>query len=70
MTKATEELIKRSYEEAIRKSTNIFDIFRNLYYILKDETVVDEDLEIFNIFVDNLKTHYFVTETEDYHAIA
>lgn len=68
MTKATEELIKRSYEEAIRKSTNIFDIFRNLYYILKDETVVDEDLEIFNSFLDNLKTHYFLTE--DYYAIA
>lgn len=60
MTKKTQELIKRSYEEAIEKSENIFDIFQNLYSILRDKEVASEDSETFTLFMENLKEHYFI----------
>lgn len=66
MTKSTEELIHRSYEEALVKSENIFDIFQNLYSILKDKEVSAEDLETFTLFVENLKEHYCIEEDNKY----
>lgn len=66
MTKSTEELIHRSYEEALVKSENIFDIFQNLYSILKDKEVSAEDLETFTLFVENLKGHYCIEEDNKY----
>lgn len=66
MTKKTQELIKRSYEEALEKSKNIFDIFQNLYSILKDKEVSAEDLETFTLFVENLKKHYCIEEDNKY----
>ena len=66
MTKETEELIHRSYEEALEKSENIFDIFQNLYSILRDKEVASEDSETFTLFVENLKEHYCIKEDNKY----
>lgn len=66
MTKATEELIHQSYEEALEKSENIFDIFQNLYSILRDKEVASEDSETFTLFMENLKEHYFIKEDNKY----
>ena len=66
MTKETQELIKRSYEEALEKSENIFDIFQNLYSILRDKEVASEDSETFTLFMENLKEHYFIKEDNKY----
>lgn len=66
MTKSTEELIHQSYEEALEKSENIFDIFQNLYSILRDKEVASEDSETFTLFMENLKEHYFIKEDNKY----
>ncbi len=55
MTQATLSLIRRSYAEAVEKSTTISDVMQKLYDILKDKTVEPEDEELFKFFVDNLK---------------
>lgn len=55
MTQATLSLIRRSYAEAVEKSTTISDVMQKLYDILKDKTVEQEDEELFKFFVDNLK---------------
>ncbi len=60
MTKETQELIKRSYEEAIKKSDTVLDIMQNLYNILKDKTVDNEDAESFELFINDLKSHYCI----------
>lgn len=60
MTKETQELIKRSYEEAIEKSDTILDVMQNLYNILKDKTVNNEDAETFELFINDLKSHYCI----------
>ena len=60
MTKETQELIKRSYEEAIKKSYTVLDIMQNLYNILKDKTVDNEDAESFELFINDLKSHYCI----------
>ena len=60
MTKETQKLIKRSYEEAIKKSDTVLDIMQNLYNILKDKTVDNEDAESFELFINDLKSHYCI----------
>lgn len=60
MTKETQELIKRSYEEAIKKSDTVLDIMQNLYNILKDKTVDNEDAESFELFINDLKMCYCI----------
>ncbi len=60
MKKETQELIKRSYEEAIKKSDTVLDIMQNLYNILKDKTVDNEDAESFELFINDLKSHYCI----------
>lgn len=67
MTKATEELIERSYQETLAKSTNFFGIFNNLYRILKDkdEEVAKEDKANFEHFIDNLKFNYGIVDTSE-----
>lgn len=60
MTKETQELIKRSYEEAIKKSDTVLDIMQNLYNILKDKTVDNEDAKSFELFINDLKSHYCI----------
>ena len=60
MKKETQELIKRSYEEAINKSDTVLDIMQNLYNILKDKTVDNEDAESFELFINDLKSHYCI----------
>ena len=67
MTKATEELIERSYQEALAKSTNFFGIFNNLYWILKDKDkeVAKEDKANFEKFITNLKFDYDIVDTSE-----
>lgn len=67
MTKSTEELIERSYQEALAKSTNILDLFNNLYLILKDkdDEVAKEDKSNFEHFIDNLKLNYGIVDTSE-----
>lgn len=60
MTKETQKLIKRSYEEAIEKSDTILDVMQNLYNILKDKTVDNEDAESFELFINDLKMCYCI----------
>lgn len=60
MTQKTQELIKRSYEEAIEKSNTVLDIMQNLYNILKDKTVENEDSEAFELFINDLKMCYCI----------
>lgn len=55
MTQSTLTLIRRSYAEAVEKSTTISDVIPKLYDILKKKKVEPEDEELFKFFVDNLK---------------
>ena len=67
MKKTTEELLDRSYQEALAKSTNILDLFNNLYLILKDkdDEVAKEDKSNFEHFIDNLKLNYGIVDTSE-----
>ena len=67
MTKSTEKLIERSYQEALAKSTNILDLFNNLYLILKDkdDEVAKEDKANFEHFIANLKFNYGIVDTSE-----
>lgn len=67
MKKTTEELIERSYQEAVAESTDIFGIFNNLYLILKDkdDEVAKEDKANFEHFIDNLKFNYGIVDTSE-----
>ena len=67
MKKTTEELIERSYQEAVAELTDIFGIFNNLYLILKDkdDEVAKEDKANFEHFIDNLKFNYGIVDTSE-----
>lgn len=67
MKKTTEELIERSYQEALADSTNFFGIFNNLYRILKDkdDEVAKEDKANFEHFIANLKFNYGIVDTSE-----
>lgn len=67
MTKETEELIKRSYQEALAESTTIFGILNNLYRILKDkdDEVAKEDKANFEQFISKLKFNYGIVDTSE-----
>ena len=45
MTKETLKLIHRSYQEALERSENILEIVQNLYNILDELEVAEEDEE-------------------------
>ena len=66
MKKTTEELIERSYQEALAESTNFFGIFNNLYRILKtkDNEVDKEDKENFQKFLETLKFNYCILDED------
>ena len=67
MKKTTEELLDRSYQEALAKSTNLLDLFNNLYLILKDkdDEVATEDKSNFEQFIDKLKFNYGIVDTSE-----
>ena len=58
MNQMTLALIHRAYQESVKKSDNILDIVKNLYEILSEETVVEEDSASFEAFVDALRECY------------
>ena len=55
MTQETLNLIHRSYQEALEKSTNIIQIIENLFDILVVAEVPDEDSTAFDAFIDGLR---------------
>ena len=54
------QLQSETYEEAIEKSNTVLDIMQNLYNILKNKTVDNEDAETFELFINDLKSHYCI----------
>ena len=58
MNQMTLDLIHRAYQESVQKSDNILDIVKNLYEILSEETVVEEDSACFDAFLDALRDCY------------
>ena len=54
----TLEFIHQNYQAALQQSSNILEIVKNLYEILKDEEVADEDSEAFDSFIDGLRGSY------------
>ena len=55
MTKTTLQLIHLSYQEALEKSENILEIVQNLYNILDEIEVAEEDSSTFDSFLDGLR---------------
>ena len=55
MTKATLDFIHQSYQEALAMSGNIIQIVENLYNILADAEVPDEDSKAYDAFIDGLR---------------
>lgn len=55
MTQKTLDFIHRSYQEALEKSQNIIQIVQNLYNILDDAEVCDEDSKAYDAFIDGLR---------------
>lgn len=55
MTQKTLYLIHQSYQEALEKSKNIIQIVQNLYDILLDAEVPDEDSKAYDAFIDGLR---------------
>lgn len=60
MKQTTLNLIHRSFKKSIDKSANIIDVTQNFHDILKDQTVDNEDAETFELFINNLKSHYCI----------
>ena len=54
----TLEFIHAKYQLALSNSSNILEIVKNLYNILKDEEVTEEDAEAFDSFIDGLRGCY------------
>lgn len=55
MTQKTLDFIHQSYQEALEKSRNIIQIVENLYSILEDAEVEEEDSKTYDAFVDGLR---------------
>lgn len=55
MTQQTLDFIHQSYQEALEKSGNIIQIVENLYNILADAEVPDEDSKAYDAFIDGLR---------------
>ena len=55
MTETTLSFIHQSYQEALKRSENIIQILENLYDILADAEVSDEDSKTYDVFIDGLR---------------
>lgn len=55
MTQKTLDLIHQSYQDALKKSGNIIQIVENLYDILADAEVEEEDSKAYDAFIDGLR---------------
>ena len=58
----TLEFLHQKYQTALQQSSNILEIVKNLYEILKDEEVADEDSKAFDSFIDGLRSCYLFRE--------
>lgn len=55
MTKETLDMIHRSYQEALERSGNIIQVIENLYDILENADVPEEDSKPYDAFIDGLR---------------
>lgn len=55
MTPTTLKFIHQSYQEALARSGNIIQIVENLYDILSDAEVSNEDAKEYDVFIDGLR---------------
>lgn len=55
MTQTTLDFIHQSYQEALAKSGNIIQIVENLYNILEEAEVSEEDSKAYDAFIDGLR---------------
>lgn len=55
MNQATLDFIHQSYQEALMKSGNVLEIVENLYQILSEAEVAEEDTVRYDSFVDGLR---------------
>lgn len=55
MTQTTLDFIHASYQEALKRSKNILQIVENLYDILADAEVSEEDSKTYDAFIDGLR---------------
>lgn len=55
MTQKTLDFIHQSYQEALEKSGNIIQIVENLYNILADAEVPEQDSKAYDAFIDGLR---------------
>lgn len=55
MTKTTLQLIHRSYQEALEMSKNLLETVQNLYNILDEIEVAEEDSSTFDSFLDGVR---------------
>lgn len=62
----TLEFLHQKYQTSLQQSSNILEIVKNLYEILKDEEVADEDSEAFDSFIDGLRGCYRFREKTFY----
>lgn len=56
MTDKTLDLIHRNYQAAVEASNNILDIVQNLYQMLSEFDIPDEDIDEFDTFLAGLKS--------------
>lgn len=62
MLQNTLDFIHEKYQLALWQSSNILEIVKNLYNILKNEEVAEEDSESFDSFIDGLRGCYHSRE--------
>ena len=62
----TLQFLHQKYQDALCNSSNILEIVKNLYKLLKDEEVADEDSEAFDSFIDGLRGCYRFREKTFY----
>ena len=55
MTQKTLDMIHRSYQEALECSGNIIQVIENLYDILENADVPEEDSKTYDAFIDGLR---------------
>ena len=58
MLPETLSFLHNEYQLALQQSSNVLGIVKNLFSILKDEEVADEDSETFDSFIDGLRGCY------------
>ena len=58
MLPETLKFIHQKHQIALQQSSNVLEIVKNLFYILKDEEVAEADAKAFDSFIDGLRGCY------------